>query len=182
MSKEMSFLKVAEVTETVDANPYVIRANFNTAGGFPWGRLANDMQNILTCKTFCYKSNIMDLQLKGEILGRINSLKKYIHDMADKMKKDQIAAQKGKDPNRTPPSNYTQITQVLTIQKIIHWIDRTNDLLDEKSSDFIDQIKENLNTIKTLLNDIPKAPGFYTPTPEQVTHITTEIDVIMQQL
>jgi hypothetical protein len=45
MSKEMSFLKVAEVTETVDANPYVIRANFNTTGGFPWARLANDMQN-----------------------------------------------------------------------------------------------------------------------------------------
>jgi hypothetical protein len=35
MSKEISFLKVAEVTETMDANPYVIRANFNTAV-FPW--------------------------------------------------------------------------------------------------------------------------------------------------
>ena len=141
-------------------------------------------------KPLKYQSNTMDLQLKGEIFVNINSLKQYIHDMVDKMKEDQIAAQKEKDQNRPAPYTYIQANQVLTIQKIIHWIDRTNALLDEKlnhppyfmvRSDIL-QIKENLNTIKTLLNEIPKAPGFYTPTPEQVTHITTEIDVIMQQL
>ena len=50
MSQEISFLKVAEVTETMDANPYVIRANFSTAV-FPWARLeergGTDIQGII---------------------------------------------------------------------------------------------------------------------------------------
>jgi hypothetical protein len=113
--------------------------------------------------------------------SNIYSLKNYIHDMADKMKQNQIAAEKGRDPNRTPPLDYNQAMQVFTIQKIMHWIDRTNDLFAQKSPDF-NTINENLITIKNLLNNIPKAPGSYKPTPEQVSHITTEIDAIMLNL
>ncbi len=43
-------MKVAEVTETMDANPYVIRANFSTAV-FPWARLGErggeDIQGMI---------------------------------------------------------------------------------------------------------------------------------------
>jgi hypothetical protein len=75
--------------------------------------------------------------------------------------------------------------QVLKIQQIMHWIDRTNALFAEVSlseRDFINKTIKNLNRIKDLLNNIPKEPGFYMPTSEQVSYITTEIHAIVQNL
>ena len=125
--------------------------------------------------------DLYERKIKQLLKIKIDSLKKYIHVMAEKMKyDDQQEAKSGKDPHSTPVYNYIQTQQVLTIQQIIHYIEITASLFDNDSSNLFHSIHENLNIIEDLLKNIPMASGFYKPTPEQVTHIKNEIGAIQR--